>query len=188
VGKQVAGGDGSPVVREIRKNAGQLVVVAELSIVHQQHDRHGGELLGTRRKTKVGFRIDALQGSQVADAVAFAEESSTVLLNQDSEARALVIREGGENRIELGGDSFASGRREAQGGQTNANEDRYGSANQLRLEGSETTEYRVSELDMSRGRRIPCERANGSSSPVGRYDEPAVYFERTASFRADRIA
>ena len=95
MGEEVPDCDGAPVVWEIRKYARQPVLVSQFSIVHQQHDRHGRELLGARRKAKGRFRIDALQASQVADAVAFAEESSTVLLDEDSEARGLAICEGG---------------------------------------------------------------------------------------------
>jgi len=46
VGEQVSHGDRAAVLRKIGEDFAQRFVVAQLAVIHQQHRRHGGELLG----------------------------------------------------------------------------------------------------------------------------------------------
>ena len=74
VGEQVAHGDGARVWRKVRGRFGQRLVVAEFAVVDQEHDGHGGELLGERREAEIRVGIDLRQRSQIADAVAALED------------------------------------------------------------------------------------------------------------------
>ncbi len=93
--QQLADGDCVSVSREVRKDVREMVLVAQLAIVNQQHDRHGGELLANRSQAKVRFRTDLLQGSQVGYAIAFSEYRPAFL---DYEHRATGIVHGDEFR------------------------------------------------------------------------------------------
>ena len=111
--EQLTDGDVAPVIREIREYGEELVVVAQFSIVYQQHDGHGRELLGARGQTEAGSRVNLRQRSQVADAVAFAEESPAILVDEDRQPRRPAICERREDRINFGCCSIAGAGRPA---------------------------------------------------------------------------
>ncbi len=56
--QEIADSDGFAVGGEIGENVGEFVFVAELAVVHEQHDGHGGELLGAGGQAEICFRID----------------------------------------------------------------------------------------------------------------------------------
>ena len=56
--QDLADGDGFSVRREFGEDFGQTFVVAQLAVVHQQHDGHRSELLGQRGEAEVGVLVD----------------------------------------------------------------------------------------------------------------------------------
>ena len=44
--KKVANSDGFAVGGKLRKDIGEVVVIMQLAVAHQQHDGGGGELFG----------------------------------------------------------------------------------------------------------------------------------------------
>ena len=66
---------------------GKWLVVAEFAIMHQQHHRHGGELLGERREAEIRNGIDPPQGSQIANAVSALKHGAPILAHQNGKPR-----------------------------------------------------------------------------------------------------
>src|SRR5579864_1488601 len=99
--------DATPICWEIRKHFRELLVIAQFSIAHQQHDRHGGELLGERCQSKVRFRINLRYCPQIANPVAAPEHYTSVFLDKNGEPRRPVIRKRREDGIEPGPGCFA---------------------------------------------------------------------------------
>ena len=61
--QKIANGDAFPVLREVGEDIGEPVLVAQLAIARQQHDRHGGELLGARRQAEIGVTRQSSAGN-----------------------------------------------------------------------------------------------------------------------------
>ena len=78
-----------PVFRKVGENVGEPVFVAQLAIVHQQHDRHGGELLGARCQAEIGVRVDLAPGTQIGYAIATLEHDYSVLDDEHGARRGL---------------------------------------------------------------------------------------------------
>jgi hypothetical protein len=93
--QQISNGDGFPVGWEIRENFGERFIVAQLAVMNQQHDSHGGKLLGERGQAKIRSRIDFFGRTQFLQAITFAKENVSVLLNQSSHARLIVRHDSG---------------------------------------------------------------------------------------------
>jgi hypothetical protein len=53
--QQMADGDGSPICWKFGENVGDWLVVTQFAVANQQHDGHGGELLGEGSQAKIGF-------------------------------------------------------------------------------------------------------------------------------------
>src|SRR5207344_2800771 len=68
--QDLADGDAFSVRWEFRKDFGQGFIVAQLAVVHEQHDGHGSELLGKRGKSEVGVLVNFAFRSQVGHAIA----------------------------------------------------------------------------------------------------------------------
>ena len=71
--------------------------------MHQEHDGHGGELLGERRETEIRDGVDLRQRSQVPNAVAALKDRSPILADEDGKPRSSCARKRGEDRIDLRG-------------------------------------------------------------------------------------
>ena len=67
--EQIADRDRLAVGREFGEEVGEVIVVVQLAVTHQQHDAGRGELLGKRCQAEIGLRIDGMQGAQIGDAV-----------------------------------------------------------------------------------------------------------------------
>jgi hypothetical protein len=59
--------------------------------VDEQHDGHGGELLGAGGEAKVGLRIDCGEGAEFASAVAALEYGATIFADEDRETGRFVV-------------------------------------------------------------------------------------------------
>jgi hypothetical protein len=79
--EEISDGYGFTVGREIRKYLYERFVVAQLFVVDQQHDGHGGKLFGERCEAEVGGRVDFRVRSQIADTVSFSKRCASVLLD-----------------------------------------------------------------------------------------------------------
>ncbi len=100
VGEQMADGDGLAVGGEGGEDFGQGLVIAQLAIVHQEHDCHGGELLGERGKTEVSGRVDCRERLEVARTIAAFEDRAPVLPDEDCKAWCGLGSERRKNGIE----------------------------------------------------------------------------------------
>ena len=54
--QEMANGNLASIVRELRENLSERLVIAQFAIVHEQHHRHRRELLANRSQTEVCFR------------------------------------------------------------------------------------------------------------------------------------
>jgi hypothetical protein len=66
----------------------------------EQHDGHGGELLGAGSEAEVGLRVDFGEGAEFAGAIAAFECCVAIFADENGEARGVCIGEGGENCVE----------------------------------------------------------------------------------------
>src|SRR5207253_9353264 len=96
----MANTDGLAIRRKIGEDIGEPRVVAELAVVHQQHYRHGGELLGAGGQAEISLRGDGRAGLQGAHAESALVVSAAVLTDQDGPA-GLIWRERGEDFVEF---------------------------------------------------------------------------------------
>ena len=80
--QKISDGDRLPIVRKIREDIGKPVFVAQLAVMHQQHDRHGSELLGAGGEAKVGVSVDLGERTQVGHAVPTLKFDLAVLENK----------------------------------------------------------------------------------------------------------
>src|SRR5437870_10029262 len=70
------------VLGKIRKDVGQTSFILQLPIVHEQHDRHCGELFGDRSQAKIRAPTNRATGSQVGYTIATLEDYVSILHNQ----------------------------------------------------------------------------------------------------------
>jgi hypothetical protein len=70
--------------------------------MHEQHDRHCGELLGAGSEAKIGSRVDFGERAEVAGAIAAFENGLAIFDSKDSEAGSFVVRERRKNPVYLG--------------------------------------------------------------------------------------
>ena len=73
----------------------------QLAIVHQQHDRHRRELLGTRRQTEIGMRVNLSAGTQIGHAIATLEHDLSVFDDEHRGAGRAVRLELPKNVVNL---------------------------------------------------------------------------------------
>ncbi len=99
--QKIANGDGFAVDGEIGEDAGEFVVVAKLAVMDEQHDGHGGELLGARGEAEVGVRVDLGERAKFADAVAAFEHGAAIFADEHGDAGRFIIRERRKNLIDL---------------------------------------------------------------------------------------
>ena len=78
-----------PYAGKSGKDVGEPVFVVQLAIVHQQHDRHGCELLGTRRQSEICVCVYFAAGMKIGDAVATLEHDFSVFDDKDRGAGRL---------------------------------------------------------------------------------------------------
>ena len=90
-----------PVFRKVGEDIGEPVFVAQLAIVHQQHDRHRGELLGARRQAEIGVLVNFPPGTQISYAITALEHDASVLDDEHGAAGASIRLEPGEDLIDL---------------------------------------------------------------------------------------
>jgi hypothetical protein len=88
--QQISHSDGFPVGRKFRENFRQRLVVAQLAVVHQQHNGHGRELLSAGSQPEICGRVDRLFVAQVAQAIALSEQHLPVLFHEHGKARPSV--------------------------------------------------------------------------------------------------
>ncbi len=118
--EKIADGDGFTVGGKIGEDIGEGVVVAELAVADEQHDGHGGELLGAGGEAEIGFRVDFGEGAEFASAIAALECGAAIFADEDGEARGVGAGKRGEEGIEGGGHLVLRGLR----GGWNDNEDK----------------------------------------------------------------
>jgi hypothetical protein len=63
----------------------------------EQHDGHGGELLGAGSEAEIRLCIDLSEGAEVANAVAAFESGSAIFADEDGYAGRSFIRECGKD-------------------------------------------------------------------------------------------
>ena len=85
--QEVANGDGLSVFRKVGEDIGEPVFVTQLAIVHQQHDRHGRELLGAGRQAEIRVRVNLAQRTQIGHAVATLEDDAAIFDDEHGGAR-----------------------------------------------------------------------------------------------------
>ncbi len=99
--QQIANRNGFAIRGEIGKHIGEFIVVAQFSIMHEQHDRHGGKLFCERREPKIcGWRNLKLR-TQVAHSVAALENCLAILADDYSEAGIARRSYRGKNGVNL---------------------------------------------------------------------------------------
>ena len=99
--QQVSNSDRFSVGREIGKDFRERLVVAEFSVVYEQHDGHGGELLGEGSKPEIRMCVDLRFQTEIADAVTAFEHGAAILVHQHCETRSIRRSHSGENGINL---------------------------------------------------------------------------------------
>ncbi len=86
---------------KIREYFRECLVIAQLPIVDEQHDGHGGELLGEGRKPEVRVCVDFRVSAQVRVAVAFFKRGAPVLANEHRQSGRVFLGDGTEDRVGL---------------------------------------------------------------------------------------
>lgn len=76
-------------------------IVGELTVVDEQHDGHGGELLGAGGEAEVCNGVDFCVRAQIAHAVAAFEDGTTVLADEDGKTRRVGLSGAGEDGVDL---------------------------------------------------------------------------------------
>src|SRR5438270_13616163 len=87
--QQIANSDAFPIGRELGNNSSESVVVAQLTVMDQHHDRHCGELLAYRSQPKISGGCNWSFGLQVSQSVAACEDQSTVMHHANCQARGV---------------------------------------------------------------------------------------------------
>jgi len=95
----MANRDSAAVDGKPGKDIGERPVISELTVMHQQHDCHGGKLLAEGGKPEIGAGIDFLEGVKIRDPVAAGENGMAVLTDQHRRARGLGVDESRENAV-----------------------------------------------------------------------------------------
>ena len=99
--QQIADADRFAAARKFRKDLGEIFVVPELAIVHQQHCRHRSKLFCARSQPEVCLGVDGRQRPQIAHSVAALENGAPILADQHCKARGFCIGQGRENRFQF---------------------------------------------------------------------------------------
>ena len=97
--QEVSNGDGLAVGGKIGKELCERLVVAKFSVVDEQHDRHGGELLRERSEAEIGAGIYLRFRMKIADAFGSRENISAVVTHQNCEAGLVRLDERAEYRL-----------------------------------------------------------------------------------------
>ena len=84
--QQVSNGNRFSVRRKIGKDFRERLVVAELSVLDQEHGGHRRELLGERSKTEIRAGVDLHFRTGVRHTVTALENALPILVDQYSEA------------------------------------------------------------------------------------------------------
>ena len=99
--EEIADRDGPAVFGEIREEIRQTVLVAELPVVHEQHDGGGRELLRDRGQTEVGLAVDRAHGLQVRDTAGADVNGAPILHHEDRRSGLALGDEALEKRVDL---------------------------------------------------------------------------------------
>src|SRR5215469_5233465 len=95
--EEVADGNCSSIIGKIGKDVGQTVFVVELTVMYQEHYRHGSKLLGERCQPKIGKLVDLVQGLETGNAIAALKHGSAGFADQYGAAGSIVRFETGKN-------------------------------------------------------------------------------------------
>ena len=99
--QKIANGDRFSVFRKVGEDIGEPVFVTQFAIMHQQHDRHRGKLLGARRQTEIRMRVNLAQGTQIGDAVTTLEDGAAIFDDEHRCPRPTGRLELAENVVDL---------------------------------------------------------------------------------------
>src|SRR3954471_7648170 len=99
--QQVAYGNFRSPSGKLREESRQPIIVAQSSIVRQQRDRHGGELLGDRSQIERSVRRNRTIFFQVGKAITFAVDYLVMIDDEERSARMLRHIHIGKNCIYL---------------------------------------------------------------------------------------
>src|SRR6266849_1071473 len=94
--QEVSNGDRFAVGGKIGKKFRERLVVAKFSVVDEQHDRHGGELLREGSQAEIGAGIYLRFRTKVAHTFGSRVNISSAISNQDSEAGLVRLDERAE--------------------------------------------------------------------------------------------
>src|SRR6266849_10784440 len=97
--QEVSNGDGLAVGGEIGKKFRERLVVAKFSVVDEQHDGHGGELLRERSEAEIGAGIYLRFRTKIAHTFGSLVSISSAISNQDSETGLVRLDERAEYRL-----------------------------------------------------------------------------------------
>ena len=96
----MANGDGLGGGRELGEDLPDRLVVGDLAVAGQQHDRHRGELLGEGGQTVIGRGRGGNVPLEVGHAVGQAQDHVAVLYDEDARTRYSRSRVVGEERVD----------------------------------------------------------------------------------------
>ena len=97
--EEMTHGDGPAVLREVREEAGQAVLVAELAVAHEHHHRHRGELFCDRGQPEDGPAVDRAHALHVRDAARAEIGDLSVSQHEDPGPRLARGSGGGEEGV-----------------------------------------------------------------------------------------
>ena len=97
--QEVSNGDGLAVGGEIGKKFRERLVVPKFSVVDEQHDRHGGELLREGGQAEIRASIYLRFRTKIADAIGSRVNISSAISNQDSETGLVWLDDRAEYRL-----------------------------------------------------------------------------------------
>src|SRR4029077_5913221 len=82
--QEMANSDGLSVGGELGKDLGERLVVAEFTVMDEEHDSHGGELLGNGRDAEICVFVNFVERAEVSYAIAALEDRAVIFDDNDS--------------------------------------------------------------------------------------------------------
>ena len=82
--QEMANGDGLSVGGELGEDLGERLVVAEFTVMDEEHDGHGCELLGDGREAEIGVLINLVERAEIGYAIAALKDRAAIFDDNDS--------------------------------------------------------------------------------------------------------
>ena len=86
---------------KIREHFRESLVIAELSIMDEQHDSHGAKLFGERGEAKIGVLVDFRVCPQIADTVSFFKRCACIFAYEYGQSGSFFLGYGTKNCVGL---------------------------------------------------------------------------------------